>query len=60
MSIVFPGDTCIHKLLSIYKEFDANPKLEVIEVFPDLLKAFIKVLHDSLMCKVKRLGIYRK
>ena len=48
-----PGDSCVHQLLSItheiYKAFDANPSLEVREVFLDLSKAFDKVWHDGLM-----------
>ena len=38
------GDFCVHHLLSItyeiYLEFDANPSLEVREVFPELSKGF--------------------
>ena len=55
-----PGDSCVHQLLSItheiYKVSDANPSLEVRGVFADLLKAFDKVWHNSLMYKLKRLG----
>ena len=56
-----PGDSCEHQLLSIthemYKAFDANPSLEVREVFLNLSKAFDKVWRDVLMYKLKRLGI---
>ena len=59
-----PADSCVHQLLSItheiYKVFDANPSLEVRGVFLDLLKAFDKVRHNSLMYKLKHLGICRK
>ena len=59
-----PGDSCVHQLLSItheiYKAFDANPSLEVRGVFLDLSKAFDKVWHDSLMYKLKCLGIFGK
>ena len=38
------GDLCVHQLLSItheiYKSFDANPSLEVREVFLDISTAF--------------------
>ena len=38
------GDFCVHHLLSIkyeiYLAFDANPSLEVREVFPELSKGF--------------------
>ena len=58
------GDSCVHELLSItykiYKDFYANPCLEVRGVFMDLSKAFDKFCHDDLMHKVKRLGIYGK
>ena len=41
-----PGDSCVHQLLlithEIYKVFDANPSLEVIGVFLDLRKPWIK------------------
>ena len=59
-----PGDSCVHQLLSItheiYKAFDANPSLEVRGVFLHSLKVFDKVWHDSLMYKLKRLGICGK
>ena len=57
----WPGDSCVHQLLSItheiYKAFDANPSLDVRGVFLDLSKAFDRVWHDSLMYKLKTLGI---
>ena len=41
-----PGNSCVHLLLSVtnenYKTLDANPSLEVTEVFQYLLKAFDK------------------
>ena len=46
------------KLLSfaheIYNAFDRNPSLEVRGVFRDVSKAFDKVWHDGLICKLKR------
>ena len=42
-----PGDSCLHQLISITRDkdkaLDANPTLEVREVFVDLSKAFDKV-----------------
>ena len=39
-----PGNSCIHQLISItheiYASFDANPSLEVRDVFLDISKAF--------------------
>ena len=56
-----PGDSCVHQLLSItheiYKAFDANPSLDVRGIFLDLSKDFHTVSHDSLMYKLKSLGI---
>ena len=59
-----PGDSCIHQLLSIIHEiyitFHANPSLEVRGVFLDLSKAFDINWYDSLMYKLKLLGICGK
>ena len=55
------GDSCVDELLSttheIYKVLDANPSLDVRGIFLDLTKAFDRVWHDGLMCKLKTLGI---
>ena len=55
------GDLCVHQLLSttheIYKSSDANPSLEVRYAFFDISKAFDRVWHDSLLYKLKLLGI---
>ena len=57
----WPGNSCVHQLLSIsheiYKAFDANPSLDVRGVFVDLSKGFDRVWHDGLMYKLKNLGI---
>ena len=54
-----PGDSCINQLLSItheiYQSFDDN--LEVRAVFLDISKAFNKVRHKGLICKLKQNGI---
>ena len=48
------GDSCINQLLSItheiYKSFDVG--LEVRSVFLDISKAFDKVWHDGIICKL--------
>ena len=54
------SDSCINQLLSIiheiYQFFDDN--LEVRAVFLDISKAFDKVLHKVLMCKLKQNDIF--
>ena len=54
-----PGDLCINQFLSItheiYKLFDDG--LDVRGVFLDISKAFYKVWHKGLLCKLKRNGI---
>ena len=54
-----PGDFCINQLLSItheiYKSFDDG--LEVRGIFLDICKAFNKVWHKGLLCKLKQNGI---
>ena len=51
-----PGDSCINQLLSIthdiFTSFDNG--LEVRGVFLDISKAFHKVWHDGLICKLKQ------
>ena len=57
-----PGDSCINQLLfithEIYKSFDNS--LEVWGIFLDISKAFDKVWHKGLLCKLKQNGISRK
>ena len=52
-----PGDSCVHQLISIvheiYNAFDANPSLEVRGVFLGISKAFDRLLHKSLLYKLK-------
>ena len=54
-----PGDSCINKLLSItheiYSSFDES--LEVRSVFLDIAKAFDKMFHDGIICKLTQTGI---
>ena len=53
--------SCIHQLVSIiheiYNTFDANPSLEVRDVFLDIFKAFESVWPKDLLCQIKCMGI---
>ena len=56
-----PGDSCVHQLISIVHKvcnaFDANPSLEVRDVFLDICKGFDRVSHKALLYKRKCMGI---
>ena len=58
-----PNDSCVNQLIpvthNIYCVFDANPSLEVRDVFLDLLKAFDNVWHEGASDKLKNNGIKR-
>ena len=51
----------MNTLLAITHEiihaFDCNPPLEVISFFLDISKAFDKVWHESLLYKLRPVGI---
>ena len=59
-----PGDSCIHRLISIthdiYVNFDSNPNQEVRVLFLDILKTFGRVWHLGLLYKIKNFGINGK
>ena len=56
-----PGDSCVHQLISIVHKIcnalDANPSLEVRDVFLDICKGFDRVWHKALLYKRKFMGI---
>ena len=53
--------SCMHQLIdithNIFSAFDADPSLEVRDVFFDLSKAFDRVWHGGLLYKLKSNGI---
>ena len=58
------GDSCVNQLLAItheiHKNLDANPSIDTIGVFLDMSKAFDKVWHEGLVCKLQSYGIQSK
>ena len=56
-----PDDSRVRQLISavheIYNAFDANPSLEVRDVFLDISKAFDRMWHKGLLYKLKCMGI---
>ena len=58
------SDSCINQLLAItheiFEAFDCNPSLEVRSVLFDVPKAFEKVWHESLLYKLRSMGISRE
>ena len=56
----YPGDSCTSQLLSIihkiHKSSDENPPIDVRGIFLDICKAFDKVWHKGLICKLKLHG----
>ena len=49
------GDSCVNQLLAIAHEIHKN--LDAIGVFLDMSKAFDKVWHNGLICKLQSCGI---
>ena len=56
-----PKDSCLYQLLeithNIFSSFDCNPTLETRAAFLDILKAFDKVWHESLIFKLQSMGV---
>ena len=56
-----PSGSCVNQLVAItheiFEAFDFNLPLEVRSVFLDISKAFDKVWHKGLLCKLKSIGI---
>ena len=54
-------DSCVNELLSIvhkiYESFDNFPSLEKCSKFLDMSKAFDRDWHESLIYKLKTIGV---
>ena len=55
------GDSCVNQLLSItheiQKNVEANPSIDTTGVLFDMSKAFDKVWHKGLLCKLQSYGV---
>ena len=58
------GDSCINQLVAItheiHRNLDAHPSIDTVGVFLDMSKAFDKVWHSGLICKLQSYGIESK
>ena len=58
------GDSCVNQLVAItheiHKNLDINPSIDTIGIFLDMSKAFDKVWHKGLICKLKSYGVKSK
>ena len=59
-----PGDSTVNQLLSIvnfiFTAFDCNPTLDVRSPYLDISKAFDRVWHQGLICKLRQCGVSGK